>query len=134
METFLNLTYKSHTSTATGQNASLRAAISVQALLVLRVSLCLAATAPSNDLVLQTGEACISAFERISVYDSDYVCVCVCESGECFSITLSACCLYRGKSRPHPDTNETRNSATATARASQRERDRGEEISRERKR
>lgn len=77
METVLNRTYNSHNTTATGQNASLRAAISGRALPVLRVSLCLAATAPSDAQVLHSGEACVSAFERISVYDSARVRACV---------------------------------------------------------
>lgn len=64
--------------------------ISDQALLMLHVSLCLASTVPSDAQVLQSGEACVSALKCISVYNSAYACVCVCESRACFSITLSA--------------------------------------------
>lgn len=90
METLHALTYNSHNFTATGKNASLRAAISDQALLMLHVSLCLASTVPSDAQVLQSGEACVSALKCISVYNLAYVCVCICESLACFSITLSA--------------------------------------------
>lgn len=38
------------------------------------------------------------------------MCACISESGVRISITLNACFLYTVKSRPHPDTNETKNS------------------------
>ncbi len=57
-DTLLSFTYNSHNSTAIGQNESLRAAISGQALPLLRISLCLAAQL-CNTQVLQSGEVCV---------------------------------------------------------------------------